>query len=150
VHKEIARRFVKNRPAEDFLATCGCDEFLVEKGFDHTRRVHATDFLNLGNGDGLFVCNDRKRFQRGQRQARGWDLAFDKFPENLVMLRLRRKLQSVRDLTDLDTVFGRTLFLDQLLDRLLNFRPFDIGQGFADRTHRHGLLGKVDNGFKQW
>ena len=60
---------VKDRTAQNFLAACRGDEFLVEQRLDHAAGLNAADLLDLRNRHRLLVRDDGQRLQRSQRQA---------------------------------------------------------------------------------
>jgi hypothetical protein len=97
VDEELLRRAVQERVPDDLLPAEDPHELLLEEVLECPGRIHAPDRLDLGNGHGLPVGEDRERLERRGRQARAVAL-----PKELTHERadrgLRRQAKGAGDL----------------------------------------------------
>ena len=149
MHEEFLGGLIKDGPPKNILAASGCDEFLIEQSLDDAAGVNSADVLNFGNRDGLFVRDDRERFQCSQGETRRRNQALDELLEHFVMFGLGREAKAVGNFANLDSPVGRAIPLDQFVQRLLQLDSIDLRQRLVNRVEADRLIREVNDGFKQ-
>lgn len=146
-HEKFFGGFVKDGAADDFFASGGGDELLVEESGDNPGGVDAADFGNFGGGDGLLVGDDRKSFEGGHGEAKGRAKRLDEAANDVVVLGFGVHLVAPSDGANLDAAIVGGIGGDELLEGSLD-GELVLTESSGQLVECGGLIGSVDNGFE--
>src|SRR5438067_4718247 len=136
--QELPRGFIKNRTADDSLASGGSHELAIEQGSDNAAGVHAKNLADLRYGDGLLVADYRQGLERLQRETHRRLQTLGEGADHIVVLRLGSHTVPAGNLADLHSALRGSVLHHQFLDSGANCGLNLRIRGLSSLHQRHG------------
>src|SRR5581483_10955798 len=136
--QELPRGLIKNRTADDGLASGGSYQLAIEQGGDNAAGIHATNLADLRYCDWLFVGDYRQGLERLQREPHRWLQTLGEGADHVVVLRLGCHAVSTGNLADFHSALGGGVLHHQFLDSCANCGLNMSISGLSSIHQRHG------------